>query len=87
MATTGRGQLLQSAWLLRLEQRNRRSISMLLRQNIDWADTDDTEALVWGDWFWPANSRAVVTQVYMRIPAASGPSTQTITPTGIPTRQ
>lgn len=87
MATTGRGQLLQSAWLLRLEQRNRRSISMLLRQNINWADTDDTEALVWGDWFWPAGARAVVTQVYMRIPAASGPSTQTITPTGLPTRQ
>lgn len=87
MPTTGRGLLLDSAWLLRLKQRNRRSTFSLLRQNVTWADLDDTGAVVWSDWVWPAGARAVVTQVYMRVPAASGPSTQTITPTGIPTRQ
>lgn len=50
MAVTGRGALLQSAWLYRRRSRVRRSSTSYLYLTIQPADVDDTAAIIWADY-------------------------------------
>lgn len=50
MAVTGRGALLQSAWLYRRRTRVLRSSTSLLYLTIQPADVDDTAAIFWADY-------------------------------------
>lgn len=54
MANTGKGDSpLRSSWFLKARQKGANS-SMLIRQEVRWADLDSAEKAVWTDWFFEA---------------------------------